>query len=263
MANDNEEKEERILISDTKEWVIFTPEYSMITPITRNYKDWDLEPETLAKSEAARETVGVSRVDTWNFDGFICTAIVNGILNLDITNHHMRNTAEYRNYCERNPDVVGETFNKALTFIARTLSEYLQDHDAFIQYRGKDELNKALKSFLALYPCLNDNSHGAEFLAEPDVSESILKRHKTSRKEKVISWYDVSDLDVYLAKIFSTGFNILADEAHSHPHDLPYEEWQEQLRTLANAFKEYSESAIPLSPEMKEFFIKRFPNFWD
>lgn len=250
-----------------------SPEYSLIAPLVRDYRDWELQEDRVNENMESRRVNGICKLDVINLDSFICNVVVNGILKFDPKGNILQEENEYKAFKAKYPFVIGTTFENTLTLIARTLSEHMQDAHAFYVYRGEKALNDALTSFLAVMPYLNSSTHEVPLLdyapREPDQLEADdvypgeLERHHLERERNGISWYDAVDLDDHLAGVFAVGFKILSQTTHGHPVDVPEEEWEKTLLSLSDAFKNYYVNDVALTGEIKELFVDRFKSFWD
>lgn len=244
----------------------------MIPPITMDYSTWELDGKVYDEMKLARKDAGISRVDTWSYDKFICGAIVNGLLYTELYHHPLANNSVWEAFKNQNPTAYGESFEDAIEFIATALSQYHCNDDAFYVYRGEEVLAHALETFLTIFPYLKMPaevskgyvaSRADDYLDSDEDGDESIKRHYLSREIYAVSWSDSAELDDHLASIFSIGFEVLADNTHSHPADIDETEWDYTLRKMAKGFKNYHLNNTPLEKWVKETFVSRFTNFWD
>lgn len=252
---------------------IYIPTFEMITPVSMDYRTWDLEPAQMVELMEARKDAGIHRIDTWNFDRFICGAIVNGLIHTELTGHVLYSVDGWKKFKEENPKVKGDSFEEAITFVATSLSKYHQSSEAFAIHYGADILIQALETFLGLFPYLkteDENIHGRtvfgsadDYLDSEQDNDIGIKRHYKERELFAVSWSDSVRLSEHLSGIFAIGFKILSEQTHTRPVDIEYEEWTALLLKISEAFKNYYLDQTPLDDSVKEVFVSRFPSFWD
>lgn len=251
----------------------YIPKFSMMPPLSLDYTTWDLEEAVAAEMKQARQDAGISRVDTWSFDQFVSAIIVNGLLHTELHTHPLHDEKAWEYFKAANPKVLDSSFEEAIIFVTTALGEYRHNPDAFFAYRGAEVLNRALETFVALFPHLKRyesyNSKGLrpsradDFLDTVENGEIPTERHYRERQLFGISWNDSADLAEHLSGVFAIGFEILANNGHTHPGDLTVDEWDYTLRKLARGFKNYHLYGTPLEAWVKDKFVERFTNFWD
>lgn len=252
---------------------IYIPTFEMITPISMNYRTWDLESAQMTQLMEARKDAGIHRIDTWSFDQFICGAIVNGLIHTELTGHVLYSVDGWEKFKAEHPKAQGESFEDAITFIATSLGQYNRSSEAFAIHHGEDILAQVLETFLELFPYLkteDENIHGRTVFGSADDyldidqdNEPGIKRHYNERELFAVSWSDSVRLSEHLSGIFAIGFKILSEQTHTHPIDVEYEEWTSILFKISEGFKNYHLDQTPLDDWLKETFVSRFSSFWD
>jgi len=251
----------------------YIPKFSMMPPLSLDYTTWELEEDVAAEMKQSREDAGISRVDTWSFDQFISAVIVNGLLHTELHTHPLHDEKAWAYFKASNPKVLDSSFEESIIFITTALGEYRHDPDAFFVHRGKEVLTRVLETFVALFPHLKRyesyNSSGLrasradDFLDTVENGDIPTKRHYRERQLFGVSWSDSTDLAEHLAGVFAIGFEILANNGHTHPNDLSVSEWDYTLRKLARGFKNYHLYGTPLEAWVQDKFVERFTSFWD
>ena|SRR5258708_7092869 len=104
------------------------------------------------------------------------------------------------------------------------------------------------------------------------------KRRRQHKKERVKFGYSTQDwwsFDSYLAGVIASGLERFAsEEAHGHPADLSWEEWQNYLNSISVVLRRWENDfwglpvneGLELEKDLKEAmhkFADRFTSLWD
>jgi hypothetical protein len=98
-------------------------------------------------------------------------------------------------------------------------------------------------------------------------------RRSLQRVQRGYSDQDLWSFDTHLARVIAAGCRQLAEQANGHPGDITWEEWQEELRAIADGFDAAENLKWGDDPDEEELqavrdrgfalFRDRFGDLWD